>query len=265
MQWTRQRLAVAGALALLLAACAHAAPQAVVAYDPGALPGGALGGAIRYGREIVMHTRSALPGDVRANMDCAACHIGGGTRARGGSFVGTFAAFPQWNKRARRVITLQDRLAECFLYSMNGRPPAYTSREMIALVAYIAWLSRGTPTLRTEPSSQRFAIALPNGPPDRARGGALYAQRCAACHGAGGAGAGAFPPLWGPASFNRGAGMAHVELMTGFVYYNMPKNAPGTLSPQEAYDVAGFVLSHERPAFRRNAIVSFPALPARYF
>ncbi len=257
------RVLGACALALAVAACAHAAPQ--VAYDSAALPHGALGAEIAYGREIVMQTRRVLPGDVRANMDCAACHVDGGTRARGGSFVGTFATFPQWNKRARRVIALQDRLAECFLYSMNGRPPAYASREMIALVAYIAWLSRGTPTGRAEASSQRFAIALPSGSPDRARGSALYAQRCAACHGAGGAGGGAFPPLWGATSFNGGAGMARIDLMTGFVYYNMPKNAPGTLSPQEAYDVAGFVLSHERPAFRRNAMVSFPALPARYF
>ncbi|HUY41783.1 MAG TPA: c-type cytochrome [Candidatus Dormibacteraeota bacterium] len=258
------RLVAVCALALAVAACAHAAPQAA-AYDSAALPSGALGREIAYGRKIIMQTRRVLPRDVRANMDCAACHIGGGTQARGGSFVGTFAAFPQWNGRARRVITLQDRLAECFLYSMNGRPPAYTSREMTALVAYIAWLSRGTPTGRGVPSSQRFAIALPNGRPDRSRGKVLYAQSCAACHGANGAGGGAFPPLWGSASFNNGAGMAHVDRMTGFVYYNMPKNAPGSLSLQDAYDIAGFVLSHERPAFRRNAIVSFPALPARYF
>jgi thiosulfate dehydrogenase len=258
------RLVAVCALALAVTACAHAAPQ-TAAYDSAALPSGALGREIAYGREIIMQTRRVLPGDVRANMDCAACHIGGGTQARGGSFIGTFAAFPQWNGRARRVITLQDRLAECFLYSMNGRPPAYASREMTALVAYIAWLSRGAPTGRAVPSSQRFAIALPDGRPDRSRGKVLYAHSCAACHGANGAGGGAFAPLWGPASFNDGAGMAHVDRMTGFVYYNMPKNAPGSLSRQDAYDVAGFVLSHERPAFRRNAIVSFPALPARYF
>jgi cytochrome c len=31
---------------------------------------------------------------------------------------------------------------------MNGMPPAYNSREMEALVAYIAWLSRGQPVVR---------------------------------------------------------------------------------------------------------------------
>ena len=31
-----------------------------------------------------------------------------------------YGRFPQWNSRAHRVIALQDRIAECFLYSMNG-------------------------------------------------------------------------------------------------------------------------------------------------
>lgn len=258
------RAAIVAVLALGLAACAHATP-APVAYDAASLPAGPLGREIAYGREIVMQTRIVLPHDVRAGMDCAACHIDGGTRVRGGTFVGVYAQFPQWNARARRVITLQDRIAECFLYSMNGRPPAYSSREMTALVAYIAWLSRGTPTLATPDRALGFKIPLPAGTPDRERGATLYAQRCSACHGATGSGGGPFPPLWGPASFNAGAGMAHLDRMTGFVYYNMPQNAPRTLSAQEAYDIAAFVLTHPRPAFEKDAPVGFPSLPARYF
>ena len=64
---------------------------------------------------------------------------------------------------------------------------------------------------------------------------------------------GSFPPLWGARSFNNGAGMAHIDRMTGFVRYNMPQNAPGSLSLQDAYDVAGFVLSHARPHFQAKA------------
>ena len=198
-------------------------------------------------------------------MDCAACHIAGGTKARGGSFVGLYARFPQWNKRSHRMIALQDRIAECFLRSENGHPPAYTSRAMIAVVAYIAWLSRGTQAFSKEPSAQRFIVALPTASPDPVRGARLFAQRCALCHGANGAGSAAFPPLWGNLSFNTGAGMSHVKMMTGFVYYNMPKNAPGTLSLRDAYDIASFVLSHKRPVFRENAPVHFPPQPAGYF
>jgi len=71
--------------------------------------------------------------------------------------------------------------------------------------------------------------------------------------------------LWGPHSFNGGAGMAHADRMTGFIRYNMPKNAPGSLSLSESYDVAAFVLSHARPRFAKNASVITGALPAKYF
>ncbi len=116
---------------------------------------------------------------VRADMTCAACHIAGGTQARGGSFVGVYARFPQWNRRAHRVITLQDRIAECFLYSMNGRAPAYASKEMVAIVAYIAWLSRGIAVGSAQPQSDRYIEPLPSASPsiDRGRDDLRHALR----------------------------------------------------------------------------------------
>lgn len=224
-----------------------------------------MGREIAYGRDIVTNTQARLPHDVRARMSCAACHIAGGTVDRGGSFVGTYAQFPQWNRRAHRVITLQGRLAECFLYSMNGKPPAFDSRAMVALVAYIAWLSRDTPTMSAKNPQRGFAIPRPSGTPDAARGAALYAQSCRKCHGADGAGAGPIPPLWGATSFNDGAGMSKIDRMTGFVRYNMPADEPGTLSPRDAYDISGYVLSHKRPTFDGSAAIAFPPEPARYF
>jgi thiosulfate dehydrogenase len=207
-----------------------------------------------------------MKGYVRAKLDCSACHLAGGTQARGGSFVGTYAYFPQWNKRSHRVIALQDRLAECFLYSMNGRPPAFASKEMVALVAYIAWLSRGTPSFSTPAPEKGFIEPLPSASPNVAHGATLYAQQCAVCHQASGAGiAGAFPPLWGAGSFNNGAGMAHIDRMTGFVMHNMPQNAPGSLTLQDSYDVSAYVLSQSRPKFDPTALVQSSPLPADYF
>lgn len=249
--------AIALALAAtLLAACAS---------QPKAPPTGELGVAIAYGRDLLENTPARMPHNVRARMSCTACHIAAGTVNRGGSFVGTYARFPQWNERAHRVITLQDRLAECFLYSMNGTPPAYDSKEMIAIVAYIAWLSRDTPTMAAKDPKRSFVVPLPAGTPDVSRGATLYASDCAMCHRSDGAGAGPVPPLWGATSFNGGAGMAHLNRMTGFVRYNMPANAPGTLALRDAYDISGYVLSHARPAFRGSAPVAFPAQPAKYF
>jgi thiosulfate dehydrogenase len=235
-------------------------------YDPRTLPPGPAGDSIAYGYALIVKTHKLMRAYVRADMSCAACHLAAGQQSRGGSFVGVYGRFPQWNKRAHRVIALQDRIAECFLYSMNGRPPAYDSKAMIAIVAYIAWLSRGTPVGAKQPASDRYVEPLPTAPPNPRRGERLFAQRCAECHQLDGAGiSGIYPPLWGQRSFNAGAGMAHIDRMTGFVRYNMPQNAPGSLTLEQAYDVAAFVLSHPRPRFRKNALVVTRPLPAKYF
>ena len=262
--------ALAALCAVGLAACGTAngspknAATSAASFAPSALPAGEQGALIRYGHDIIEHTRTLMRGNVVANMDCSACHVGAGTVPHGGSFVGIAAQFPQWNKRASRIITLQDRLAECFLYSMNGHPPAYSSREMIALVAYITYLSRGAAIGATpDPRVKLATISL--GTPNVQNGARTYTQKCSMCHGANGAGSEVFPPLWGPTSFNGGAGMHRVTTMAGFVRYNMPQNAPGSLSDQEAYDVSAYVLSHARPKFQRNRLVVFPPQPAKFF
>ncbi len=272
MRRLRSSIAAAFALAAiaLTAACSSNATTAPKAntplYDANALPAGPLGASIKLGHDIIADPHSYLPHNVVADMSCAACHIGAGTVKRGGSFVGTYARFPQWNKRAKRIIMLQDRLAECFLYSMNGTPPAYGSKAMVAMASYIAYLSRDVPIGAKEDADSRFIIPLPNASPDLKRGAALYAQKCISCHQANGAGVhGTFPPLWGATSFNAGAGMAHIDRMTGFVRFNMPQNAPGSLSLQDAYDISAWVLTHPRPTFNKARLIAPSPQPASYF
>jgi thiosulfate dehydrogenase len=264
-----ERLLVAALYAFAVAACASGGapqPAATPVYDPAALPSGPLGVQIALGHDLIEHTHDRLPSDVTARMNCSACHVNAGTVARAGSLVGVYAGFPQWNKRADRVIALQDRIAECFLYSMNGRPPAYDSKEMVAMVAYISWISRGTPVLSTPDPDGGYRLPGPSASPVAANGATLYAQKCASCHQANGDGiALAVPPLWGPHSFNAGAGMHRIADMAGFIHYNMPQNAPGSLTPEQSFDVAAYVLSHARPAFAKSRVVTFPSQPASYF
>jgi thiosulfate dehydrogenase len=250
-----------------LAACSGSRPgTGSPLYDPHTLPSGPLGKSIAYGHDIIVQTQSLMKPYVRAQMSCAACHLAGGTQPRGGSFIGLYARFPQWNKRARRVIALQDRIAECFLYSMNGKPPDYSSKAMIAIVSYIASLSRGVPVGAPQSKDDRYIVPLPKDSPNLGDGATIYASKCSMCHQPNGAGVGdTYPPLWGSGSFNNGAGMAHIDRMTGFVRYNMPQDAPGSLTLPQAYDVAAFVLSHARPRFAKNALVVTGALPAKYF
>ncbi|MDQ2993136.1 MAG: c-type cytochrome [Candidatus Eremiobacteraeota bacterium] len=235
-------------------------------YDPAALPPGPLGAQIVAGHDLFENTHARMPSYVTARMNCSACHVNAGTVARAGDLVGVYAHFPQWNKRARRVIALQDRIAECFLYSMDGTPPAHDSKEMNAMVAYISWISRGTPVLASPDPGVDFKLPEPSVSPNVANGATIYAQKCASCHQANGNGlALSVPPLWGRDSFNAGAGMHRLGEMAGFVHYNMPQNAPGSLTPEQSYDVAAFVLKHARPAFAKNRAVSFPSQPASFF
>ncbi|WP_392339953.1 c-type cytochrome [Moritella marina] len=88
--------------------------------------------------------------------------------------------------------------------------------------------------------------------PSIERGEIVYKQTCASCHGAEGQGlkqdgVQSFPPLWGKDSFNWGAGMHRVNTAAYFIYENMPLGKSIQLSNQEAWDVAAFMNSHERP------------------
>jgi thiosulfate dehydrogenase len=230
-----------------------------------ASPAGSYEALVSYGRDIIHDTPHYAGRYIRAGMSCEACHIDAGMKPHGGSFRGIYAKFPQWNKRAKRFIALQDRLAECFLYSMNGTPPAFTSKEMIALTAYIANASKGAPVGTGFPGQGPIEFE-PDSAPSVTRGQAVYTTRCTACHGATGQGSAGFPPLWGPKSFNDGAGMHRIALMSAFVRYNMPFGSPpDTLSKQEAYDVSAFVLSHPRPKFDKKRAIAFPSQAAGTF
>jgi thiosulfate dehydrogenase len=255
-------------LALVATSIQHSARSAAtdiaLADATAPLPSGREGDLIRYGRDLILHTRKYAGKYVNARMDCAACHVSGGIEPRKGSLLGVYAKFPQWNKRSQRFIALQDRLDECFLYSMNGTAPPPYSREIVAMTAYIAWLSRGAPVGKGF-TGQGFVTVHPSGPADKAAGAKVYAAQCAACHGANGQGndAAGFPPLWGPKSFNTGAGMN--TKMAAFVRVAMPLNSPGSLSDQQAVDVSAFVLSHPRPKFAPDRTIAFPPEPAKFF
>ncbi|HEY3177602.1 MAG TPA: c-type cytochrome [Casimicrobiaceae bacterium] len=224
-----------------------------------AIPTGPLGESVRYGQSLVTSTRSLAPAFVGNGLTCTNCHLDGGRVAYAAPFAGLSGVFPEYRARRGGVESLAERINDCFMRSMNGKPLPYDSREMIALLSYIAWLSEGVPT-GVEVQGRGFKeIAAPS-PPNPGRGETLYAAKCVACHGADGQGlrgagnAYAFPPLWGTQSFNTGAGMARVSVAAAFVQAKMPLGNAGTLSDQDAYDIAAYFTSKPRPEFaaRKN-------------
>lgn len=218
--------------------------------NPATIPHSELGETIRLGRNIITNTPRYAGRYVGNKMTCADCHLGKGTKAYSSPLAGITTVFPAYTKRDGRVITIERRIQECFERSENGTPPPSDSPEMVAIVAYMSWLSRGIPMGSTVKGRGLLKLTPPEHV-DAARGATIYAHQCEVCHGANGQGmAGSFPPLWGPGSFNDAAGMSKIAKMAAFVKANMPKTSPGSLNVQQAYDVAAFVTSKPHPHFK---------------
>ena len=204
--------------------------------------------SVRRGRAILTATRDSLPGFVGNDLRCTSCHLDEGTRANAMPWVGVFGQFPQYRSREGVIFRLEDRINGCLRRSMNGRPLPLEHPAMRDIVAYMAFLSRGTPVGATLPG-QGLPKLTPVLVGDTLRGRALYAQQCASCHAANGEGTPAAPPLWGDRSFNIGAGMSRLRTAAAFIKHNMPFDRPGTLSDQAAHDIAAWVISRPRPDF----------------
>lgn len=134
---------------------------------------------------------------------------------------------------------------------MNGETIPYDSKEMRAMVSYLTYISKGIPVGADIP--WRMLNTMKDYPePNIANGEESYKQQCLSCHGGNGEGIGANigPAVWGENSFNDGAGMARMTKMAGYIYRNMPVGQEGTLTKQQASDIAAYILSHDRPKWK---------------
>ena len=203
--------------------------------------------SVRRGRALIHSTRDSLPAYVSATLSCANCHISDGTVKDAMPLVGSYARFPQYRGRSGKVDVIQDRINDCFKRSMNGKALPLDGPDMRDIVAYLAFLSRGFPVGAEMDGQGVPELASMKG--DTIRGREVFSTTCVACHGADGQGTAVAPPLWGPKSFNIGAGMARLNSAARFIHKLMPRDRPGILTPQQAYDVAAFVTSRPRPDF----------------
>lgn len=257
-----RRFGVLAGLVVILGSCVGVVTAASTQNDevssdstsPRVIPGGPRGQAISEGLRIVTDSPRELKDWVSSGLTCANCHLGAGTVPGASPWTGIFGVFPEYRARTGKMISLQERINECMQRSLNGRALPFESHQMDAVLAYIQWLSEGTPTGQSPPG-RGFGSIDTRRVPDSANGSRIYRASCAMCHGADGEGVRradgtfAFPPLWGDASFNIGAGMARTYTAAAFIRGNMPQNAPGSLSEQEAIDVAEFVTHQARPDF----------------
>jgi thiosulfate dehydrogenase len=220
--------------------------------DARAIPDNEMGKVIRQGEQVFLHTGTVAKQYVGNRLACVNCHIDAGRLPNSAPMWGAYVMYPAYRSKTKEVDDFAERLRGCFMYSMNGKAPPFRSDVLVALEAYSYWMAKGAPTGEKLPGAGYPKLAAPAQEPSIERGQAVYAQHCALCHGGSGEGqrvgaAQAFPPLWGSQSYNWGAGMTSVANAAGFIKANMPYGLGGTLTDQQAWDVAQFMDSHERP------------------
>src|SRR5215470_879263 len=104
---------------------------------------------IRSGFKIFTDTPHEAPQFAPGKMSCNNCHLNGGQRERSLPLVGVAGSFPEYNKRSGRLYSLNDRIVDCFLRSENATgavdapAPTPTSKEVLAVAAYLTWLAKG--------------------------------------------------------------------------------------------------------------------------
>jgi thiosulfate dehydrogenase len=244
-------------IAVLVAAGAiwHAASANAFTPPPeSAIPAGPLGDSIKRGEQIFTATHKYAGPFVGNNLNCSNCHLDQGRKAGSIPMWGAWPLYPQFRTKNNKVNTMTLRIQECFLYSMNGKKPPADSDVITDLQSYFAWLATGAPTGMILEGASYPMLPASDTPPDASRGAQLFAKSCAACHGENGQGndAAAIPPLWGPGSFNKGAGMHEVEKAARFIRANMPQGQEGTLTPDQARDLAAYINDKPRPADPRT-------------
>ncbi|NGZ02463.1 MAG: cytochrome C [Nitrospira sp. WS238] len=216
--------------------------------SPETIPGDLRGEQIRLGYKMIVDTQEYGKRYVGNALTCTNCHLDGGLNPNSASFVGISALYPYYRERAGRQVTLADRINECFERSMNGKPLPPDSVKLTGIVAYIEWLSQNVPTGSSVPWRGIPRLASTHRP-DPLNGRKVYEQKCVFCHGSDGQGTMTAPPVWGPRSYNIGAGMARVSVAAAFIKANMPRGWGWTLTDEDALDAAAYINTQPRPDF----------------
>ena len=230
--------------------------------DPTTLPDSPHKDEVLYGAALIRNTHaligpSAEKSEMRYagnNLDCSSCHLDAGRQRYGLSYIGVSNAYPRYMARENEERNLTQRINGCLERSMNGRALPEDSREIKAMIAYIAFLSQAAPANLKGRGSPKLPLPARAAEPEHGR--AVYREFCVQCHGANGeglkntGGGYAYPPLWGPDSFNNGAGLHRLITAARFIHANMPFGATfetPQLYVEQAFDVAAFINAQPRP------------------
>src|SRR5690554_4528062 len=172
---------------------------------------------ILKGRDLFMNTQQLRGEYVFNDMNCKSCHMGEGRMAWSGPVWPAATTLPDFRGKNGHVNSLEERIAGCFSFSMNGKAPEYGSDTMLALSAYHQYMAKDAKMYDKNIAGRGFS-SLGNKIPEATsytKGQQVYQANCSVCHGSDGAGTKVdgtivYPPLWGDGSYNWGAGMTRI-------------------------------------------------------
>jgi thiosulfate dehydrogenase len=233
-----------------------------IAPDINSIPESDSSELIKYGHALISKTAAYLgpKGQVMQitnGLNCQNCHLDAGTRPWGNNYGAVASTYPKFRERSGSIETIPKRVNDCLERSLNGQALPEDNRELKAMVAYIEWLGKDVPKKEVPNGSGIYSVPFLSRAASPAKGKTVYEQKCASCHGKDGLGVAAadgtytYPPLWGPESYNSGAGLFRLSRFAGYVKYNMPFGVTyqnPQLSDEECWDVAAYVNSQPRPS-----------------
>lgn len=220
------------------------------------------GDVIRYGRELIAHTAKYLgpKGTVMRisnGMNCQNCHLKAGQKPFGNNYSAVVSNYPRFRARSGTLESIERRINDCLMRSLNGAPLADDSREMRAMIAWFQWLGKDVQKGVTPVGAGITNLAFMKRPADPVLGKSVYAKQCQRCHGIDAGGMKhrdsvewQYPPLAGMQSYNTGAGLYRLSRFAGYVKSNMPHGTTydkPLLTDEEAWDVAAYINSLPRP------------------
>lgn len=232
--------------------------------DTSLIPDGEDGKLIRYGRNLIAHTSEYLgpKGKVKPisnGMNCQNCHLDAGTKPFGNNYSAVASTYPKVRARSGKMESIEKRVNDCFERSLNGEAIDSASHEMRAIVSYMQWLGKDVEKGKTPKGAGLVELPFIERQANTEKGKEVYEQKCMVCHGKKGNGVlhpngtyYTYPPLWGASSYNIGAGLYRLSRFARYIKANMPLGstyeAP-QLTDEEAWDVAAYVNSMERPSW----------------